>query len=293
MIRVLLRGRTGNNLFQYATGRFLSLKYNVPLVLDGSWQRDSDWAQATCLRRLNLECSYARPFALPSKVSRKLSGKHPREFFNPSFTEDQNDHTFRPEALEIGTDAFLSGYFQSPLYFPGMRDTLRREINFRDLPMDSETEELAERISMPDTVSLHVRRGDFLHYPDTQVCHPAYYEAAMQTMVERVPNANFWIFSDDIPWCREHFKGQEVNFCDAPQSATDPFNDMRLMSLASHHIMVNSTYSWWGAWLHWNPSKYVILPDKWNTGAWVAPVVEKSEPGWITIPGNGHRKSDI
>ncbi len=287
MIRVLLRGRTGNNLFQYAAGRYLSLKHGVPLVLDGSLQRNSDWVQAACLRRLNLQCSFARPFAFLSKVTRKLTGKHPRQFLNSSLEEDQKDHTFRPQALEGGSDTFLSGYFQSPLYFPGIRETLRAEINYRDLPMDADTKELAERIAEPNTVSLHVRRGDFLKYPDTQVCHPGYYDAAMRMMKERVPGAKFWIFSDDIPWCREHFKGQDVNFCDAPQSASDPFNDMRLMSLASHHILVNSSYSWWAAWIHAEEGTQVIVPDRWNTGTCQIPVQEKMLPGWISIPGNG------
>ena len=288
MIRVLLRGRSGNNFFQYAVGRYLALKHGVPLVLDGSWQRNGDWAQAQDLQRLNLKAGFARPFTLPSKICRKFFDKHPRQWTNAeSFHELADDLTFCPEVLELGPQAFLSGYFQTPLYFPGLREVLQQEINFRELPMDDETAGIVNEIQAPGSVSLHIRRGDYLTYTDMQVCTPAYHAAAMRRMEQEVADPVFWIFSDDIPWCREHLKGLPVRFVDLAASAKDPFNDLRVMSHASHHIIMNSTYSWWAAWLYWQPGKQVILPDRWSTDAMTIPISEKTEPGWICLPGGG------
>ena len=287
MIRILLRGQTGNNLFQYAAARCLARQHDSSLVLDGSWQRNHDWKQAQQLRRLNLAATFERPFPFLSKVCRKLANRHPREFLiSDVFRESDSDHTHSPEFHHLGSNSFLSGYFQTPLYFPDLRGTLQQEINYRELPADARSLEIIQELAKPNTVSVHVRRGDFLTYQDTQVCNDGYHDRALTWMREQLHNPVFWIFSDDLTWCRSRFQGPEFRFADARQSQTDPLNDMRLMSHAAHHIMMNSSYSWWATWLHWHPGKLVIMPHAWNTGSCIIPVEQKAEPGWTVIHGS-------
>jgi hypothetical protein len=287
MIRVLLRGRTGNSFFQYATARALAVRHGTGVLLDGSWQRNGDWRQAAELKRLNLQADLVRPFPLASKISRKLWKRHPAEARAAAvLREADDDNAYLPAFEELPDHSLLIGYFQTPRYFGGIRGILQHEINFRELPMDEASRRIAEALADPASVSVHVRRGDFLRYADIQICSPDYYRRALDWMRERVPGAVFWIFSDDLDWCRGHFQGPEFRFADAPQSKTDPLNDLRLMSLASHHVIVNSSYSWWAAWLHWHPGKQVILPHAWATGGLRIPIEEKAEDGWIALHGN-------
>jgi hypothetical protein len=153
--------------------------------------------------------------------------------------------------------------------------------------MDPETSEIARKIEGENSVSIHVRRGDFLQYPNFAVCTPDYYDQAVTRARDELSSPTFWIFSDDIPWCRAHFPGTEFRFVDLPESQRNPLNDMRLMSLASHHIISNSSYSWWAAWLHWQPHKLVILPHAWHLGTCHIPIEEKIEKGWIILHAGG------
>jgi hypothetical protein len=137
-----------------------------------------------------------------------------------------------------------------------------------------------------------VRRGDYLRIPVFQVCDPHYYHQSMDEMRARVPDARFFIFSDDPEWCRANFTesdtevvaapsgrrsdgGVEAAFGDRRHDAANPLHDLHLMSLAGHHIIANSSYSWWAAWLGDKPGQRVIMPDRWYARDIHAPMEEK------------------
>lgn len=286
MIRVVLRGRTGNNLFQYAVGRHLAIKHQVNLQLDGSWMTLRDYRQALELRRLPIKAEILRGMALPARSIRKLLNRHWAEWkFDRVHREPDSDHSFDAAALEIGPDALLIGYYQTWRYFQDIRENLLEEINLDTLPWDDASKSVRNHLQSSESVAVHVRRTDYLDHDLTQVCGETYHLRAMNLLREKLQNPQFFFFSDDLDWCRSTYKAIDCHFVQIPAAANDPFTDMRLMSLAKNNIIVNSSYSWWGAWLNQNPDQIVIAPDRWGNGGATAPIREKTLPNWINIPG--------
>jgi len=286
MIRVILRGRTGNNFFQYAVGRYLALKHQVPLVLDGSWMSPRDYRQAKELLRLPLKGELKRGPAFPARGLRALTGKHYLEWkFRQVWKEPEENHSFNPAVLEQGPDTLLIGYFQSWRYFQDIRPTLLEDLNLDSLPWDAPSAALRDELRETESVAVHVRRTDYLDHTLTQVCGATYHSRGMDLLRSQLQNPVFHIFSDDLDWCREKFDTPDCRVVDIPGAEKDPFADLRLMSHARHNIIVNSSYSWWAAWLNRNPSQRVIAPDAWGIGGALAPIAEKAMPDWATIPG--------
>jgi len=279
MIRVVMLGRLGNNLFQYALGRVLAERHQVPLVMDASWFNGEGWRQVSVIRRLGIRATVVRRFSLPARALLKVSGKHYWEFRGvPVRREKTTDQSFDPAMLAAPADCVLMGYFQTPLYFQSMEDEIRGEL---DLGAACAGANIPPDLFADHSVAVHVRRTDFTSIPIFGVCGMDYYRAAMDRLRQRHPGARFFIFSDDPAWCREHFRGsgEEVMNCNR-----DPLHDLHLMSLARHHVTANSTYSWWAAWLGKKEGQQVLCPSRWyKNGDIVAPIAEKLCPGWETV----------
>lgn len=281
MIRTVMLGRLGNNLFQYAMGRVLAERHGVPLVMDGSWFNAEGWSQVSCIRRLPIKARIARPFTLASRALLKLTGKHHWEYLGkPEVRENVADQTFNASFLTAPRDCLMFGYFQSPLYFKEIESSLRDEINLTSVFAEPPPAALCEQLRSVDSVAVHVRRQDFTRIPMFQVCDAAYYQRALDELRERLPSARFYIFSDDPEWCVTHFTRSDETVVHLPQSAADPLLDLHLMSLTSHHIIANSTYSWWAAWIGKKPGQIVICPPRWFNHGIHAPIEEKLCDGW-------------
>jgi hypothetical protein len=305
MLRIVLLGRTGNIMFQYALGRVLARKHGVPLVLDGSWYNAEGWTEISHFLKLPIQAQVRRKFSLASRALRNFTGKHFWEFKGaPFLKERENDQSFDPRFLDAPSDCTLFGYFQSPLYFESMADELRAElkglISMGARAFDPQSSPVTEdQLSQPESVAVHVRRGDYLHHDCFKVCDVEYYQRSLCEMRERVPGAKFFIFSDDPEWCRAHFNDSDVAAIigrqnnvtaitgrrnhlaektatdDRRHMATNPLHDLYLMSLASHHIIANSSYSWWAAWIGSKPGQIVTMPDRWYAKDIIAPIEEK------------------
>jgi len=296
MLRIILLGRTGNNLFQYALGRVLAEKHGVPLVLDGSWYNAEGWAEVSHFLRLPIKAKVVRPCTLGSRALRKFTGKHYWEFRGvPVLKESGDDQAFDQRFLDAPADCVLFGYFQTPLYFQRIAEELRAEL--RQLlddafnasgqyaratvaraycPQPSSIASTADKLAIPNSVAVHVRRGDYLHHPVFKVCDRAYYQNSMRQMRARLPAARFFIFSDDPEWCRTEFREPDQEVIDSGLPGKNPLHDLYLMSLAEHHIIANSTYSWWAAWLGDKPGQQIIMPERWYAaGGPKAPMQEK------------------
>jgi hypothetical protein len=284
MIRQLLLGRTGNILFQYALGRLLSIRHGVPLVLDAAWYNRDGWNDVSHLLSLPIHAVVIRRFSLAARALRNATGgKHHLDFTRvPVFRENPVDHTFDKRFLEVPSNCLLAGFFQSHHYFAGIDDLLRDELTrcFAKIKTDS-VPGLGERGS----VAVHVRRGDYLIHPAFSVCGLNYYHVAMEKMRAEVEGAKFFIFSDDAPWCREVLAGPDVVVV-SRDGDSSPLRDMKLMAGAAHHIICNSSFSWWAAWLAKHPAQKVLMPNRWYTGEVVAPIEEKCYDRWETLdPG--------
>jgi hypothetical protein len=276
MIRIVLLGRTGNNLFQYALGRVLARKHGVPLVLDGSWFNGAGWAEVSYFLNLPLKARVVRRWSFAARALLKLTGRHYWEFGGmPILRESSDDQTFDQRFLEAPPDCVLFGYFQSPLYFMEIAEELRSELNTLISTSLKMPPDLISALADPRSVAVHVRRQDYLQQSIFDVCTTGYYEESIQCMRDRVPGARFFIFSDDPQWCRRHFRDKDLHVVDSGDAARNPLNDMHLMSLASHHIIANSSYSWWASWLGDKPGQQVIMPSRWYAHSIKAPLEEK------------------
>jgi Glycosyl transferase family 11 len=287
MIRTVLLGRTGNNLFQYALGRVLAAKHGVPLVLDGSWFNEEGWREVSHFLNLPLKAKVVRRCSIGARALRKLTGKHYWEYGKfPRLTEDPHDQSFDPRFLATPADCLLFGYFQSPLYFQDIADDLRNELNTLFSEASRAPAELVARLADSGSVAVHVRRQDYLHHPIFNVCDSDYYQESIRQMRALLPGARFLIFSDDPQWCRSEFRDSDQEVIDSGRKASNPLHDLHLMSLASHHIIANSTYSWWAAWLGDKPGQRVMMPDRWYAHGIKAPVEEKRLDHWQIVQGS-------
>jgi hypothetical protein len=155
----------------------------------------------------------------------------------------------------------LDGYFQSPKYFNHNRGKLLK-LFLNDAINYGVLNRLADRYSveLQNSVSLHVRRGDYLKFPKI---HPQQGMNYHWTAIEQISNKHtigcVLVFSDDIPWCKMNFAGEKFRFV---EGNTDQ-EDLILQSLCNHNIISNSSFSWWGAYLNCNPDKMVIAPQQW------------------------------
>lgn len=273
MVIVQLSGGLGNQMFEYALylrlkadGRQVKIDDSTcyghegerPLQITGVFGVAYDRASEEEIRRMT--DSSPNPF---SRIRRKLSGRR-----NLSYREAGVN--FDPEVLKR-EPALLEGCFQSERYFASVADQVREVYRFRkeQLHLSAQAEQLAERIADSPAVSVHVRRGDYLDASHggmyMGICTEDYYQRAMDRIRESVSDAVFYMFSNDTDWVKKHFTGKD---CVVVEGSTEDtgYQDLYLMSLCQHHIIANSSFSWWGAWLGGNPQKKVIAPDRWLNG---------------------------
>lgn len=270
MIIVKLSGGLGNQMFQYALGKHLAIKNNTCLKLDLSFF-DTQNLRSYELNFFNLNDNVATKndlslFVLPEKPSvlNKLKFKFSNTFCNNKVLIEK-DFSFDPSVLETSSGAYLDGYWQSEKYFKAIEPVIRDSFQIK-AHIDKINESLISRINKTNSISLHVRRGDYVNVKSTNeihgVCDLSYYTSAMDYFSDKVYNAFIYIFSDDIEWVKQNLK---IPF--AHHFVDNNYNnnnmDLLLMSKCKHHIIANSSFGWWGAWLNNNPNKIVVAPVKW------------------------------
>ncbi|MBN1290409.1 MAG: alpha-1,2-fucosyltransferase [Candidatus Latescibacteria bacterium] len=277
MIKVIVSHRTGNQMFQYAVGRHLAQIHRCPLYLDiSSYGKNKS---LYILPRFNISGKTLNP--LPSLLFRKIFKQNLWQYSSePIYYE--KDRRFDKSVLTLPKSCTLAGFFQSEKYFKPSADIIRSEFSFNNFPVEKETLEVEKKIVNTNSVSIHVRRGDYLKIERFKVCTEKYYEKAMNLIRDKENNPVFYVFSDDIQWCINNFHCPDCIYIDPEQSHNDPLNDMRLMSLCKHNIIANSSYSWWGAWLNNNPEKNIVCPYIWLNKE-NAPIEDKLCDGWIKL----------
>lgn len=265
-----LSGGLGNQMFQYAMGRSLAVRRGVPLLLDLR-SLATDTLRDYALGGFQVAADIAKPSELPSApgpIARRLGRLLPR--FAPRTSVFERAFTFEPSMLDLVPPAYLTGNWQSERYFVDCGDVVRSDFQLAR-PFTPDRAQLAEAIKARNAVSVHVRRGDYVSNPVANAyhgtCDPDWYASAKRRMDDVVPNAQYVIFSDDPGWARANL----TDFTDAlfvePSGDGKDEQDLHLMALCRHHIIANSSFSWWGAWLNPNPDKHVIAPLQWFKGA--------------------------
>jgi len=275
MVIVRLMGGLGNQMFQYAAGRAVAYRNRTQLKLDLSYF-DQNPRRSYKLHHFNIAESIATPDEVTHFTRRDLWSRisHLIErYLLPSYKRSvfaERFFHFDPNVLRLRGNVYLIGYWQSEKYFKDIEQIIRQDFTFKHAP-DTENQRLAHIIANTNSVSLHIRRGDYISNPVTYqyhgVCSLDYYRAAIETLTQAIGQPHFFVFSDNMAWAQQNLKlDYPVTFV-THNGAERDYEDLRLMSQCKHHIIANSTFSWWGAWLCAYPSKIVIAPKKWFSGA--------------------------
>ena len=294
MIIVKLMGGLGNQMFQYAAAKALAEHHGVLLKVDLSFLNDRSAKENFTFREYELSC-FDTSIEIASKDEISIFNAKNRfyrymmTFLGISMPLHYYEQSFKYYELfnQLHKETLLEGYFQSEKYFIQIKSLLLE--NFKWLsPASGIKLKLIESIQAVHSVSLHIRRGDFVENKVINsihgLCDINYYERAISEINNSMKNPTFFIFSDDINWAKKKFGWiPSVIFIDH-NKGKESFWDMRLMSYCKHNIIANSSFSWWGAWLNTNKLKIVIAPKIWFNDSIINLQTEDLIPSeWLRI----------
>jgi Glycosyl transferase family 11 len=284
-----MSGGLGNQIFQYACARTVADRLGTELLLDLSTygrQPASETPRTFGLDVFRVRYRTAAPEDL-RPFARHFGNRWQQRAARLTSSAQviaQQGSSYDPRIEQVGPGTYLNGHWQSARYFSSNADRLRADL----VPVrsfDAEDEAFAARMSASTSVSVHVRRGDYVTNSSTQAHHPtcgtAYYGRAADHLLRAHPDAHFFVFSDDMDWARSHLQfAAPVEFVHRPNSSAHV--DMLLMARCRHHIIANSSFSWWGAWLAADRAGSVIAPKEWYRD----PAIDTSDllpPSWIRL----------
>lgn len=260
---ISIKGGLGNQMFQYAYGRKLMLVDKNKICFDTSF--------FTTHRNV---IDTSRTFLLDKfKVSKEVDFKNtPPAFF--------------PRLISKIKSKFTNKYhfYQGEQYFKDITNTVRQEFTLKD-PLSRQSQSWIHKIeSLPASISVHIRRGDYIKNLETNayhgVCGVDYYQKSSELVENSVGTGDieYFVFSDDILWAKENISFKHPTHFVSETSIPD-YEELIIMSTCKHHIIANSTFSWWAAWLDNNPHKIVIAPKQW----FLHKKVDIYPNGWLTI----------
>jgi hypothetical protein len=274
LIRMVLKGGLGNQLFQYALGRHLSLINNTKLLLDISSFKN-DPLRSYRLGSFNLPHDVLISDDLNYLKNKVLNKIFKNCFSRLSFLRNENyilekSFKFRPEILNCHHNSQLDGYWQSQKYFQEIASIIKTDLTLKNL-VSPHLNHLVKQILCSKSVSLHIRRGDYATNPVTAayhgMCPIEWYDQALQKILELEGDVSIFVFSDDIEWAKNNLIVPVNTTFIEPSASGKEAEDLYLMSLCKHNIIANSSFSWWAAWLNPNIEKIIIAPAKWFSGA--------------------------
>jgi hypothetical protein len=267
MIIVNLTGGLGNQLFQYAFGKYLAVENNCELKLDVSSYENYEWHDYS-LSPFKINEIFASPEECQSFKGTGLNffQKIYRKLLRLNYLVAEDTFQFNPNYKLKKAPIYLDGYWQSENYFKEIETIIRKEFIVKKAP-SYKNQTLIEKIQHENAVSLHIRRGNYVNVSHVNETHGTssleYYKSAVDIISSKEASPIFYIFSDDISWAKNNLNLDfETVFVDINDAKSD-YEDLRLMFTCKHNIIANSTFSWWGAWLNTNSKKIVIAPKVW------------------------------
>ena len=292
MIISQVLGGLGNQMFQFAAGRALAAFFGTGHKLDVSAYAHTEIHQGFELDRVfhatietstSLEMRNLLGWQANSGLRRLLGRPAFRKLRRSALIVEPHFH-YQDLRVVATNNVYLSGYWQSEKYFSMAEADIRQQFRFKPLP-STENQEWLDAIARTNSVSIHIRRGDFVSSKKNLayhgVCSRDYYAAAILAIAAKVSNPTFFVFSDDLEWVKSSMHLSDDCRYVVHNSGIESFNDMRLMSKCKHNIIANSSFSWWGAWLNDNPQKIVVAPKKWF--AHDASTQDLIPAGWLTM----------
>ncbi|MGB8815782.1 MAG: alpha-1,2-fucosyltransferase [Minisyncoccia bacterium] len=288
MLIVKIKAGLGNQMFQYAFGRALSLERKEPLFLDTFYyknQPERDAKREYILDKFNIEANYASE-EMYKKYNSKLE-----VFFRKLYRRIKKveEYTYYPSFMKSKA-SYFEGYWANQKYFLKYENIIRKELSLKNPFGDSAKKidiQMSDCLSKGEIpVSIHIRRGDFVSNPHSAAYNgllgiPHYEKAVELLMSKYFKNISVFIFSDDIAWVKENLKLPCPMYFVSNSDIKD-YEEIILMSECKHHVLANSTFSWWGAWLNPNHDKIVIVPKQWIAKK-TTEEIDLIPKEWITI----------
>ena len=273
MIVVKLIGGLGNQFFQYAVGRHLAEIHRTVLKLDISGFETYKLHKYS-LWPFNIQQNFAFPEEVLSltirnqgiaeRVKNRALRRPPEPA--PTYIREKKTFHFDPDILNLPDGVYLDGSWQNEKYFAGIASIIRQEFTVKT-PQTGKDKELADQMASCESVSLHIRRADYVSNPDTNQIHGTcgldHYFRCVECITQTVKNPHFFIFSDEPEWARNNLRLSYPTTLVDHNDADKNYEDLRLISQCHHHIIANSTFSWWGAWLSQNAEKVILAPKRW------------------------------
>ncbi len=270
MIYVNIRGGLGNQIAQYIAARNLAIRLNTGVCLDISFYKNID-SQTTqrdfLLNGFNIQAEFMSD-ALAGKVRRS------RTFLNKvinHFSKDKiiviNEDDANAQAIFQNPidNIYLRGYWHRHEYFSKVKQDIIGDFNL-SYELGDEQSKLLKMVSKSNSVSIHIRRGDYLNLLNKSrygACDEYYYSEAMKHIEKETEDPTYFIFSDDVAWCRENISSQnKIKYVSLGEGSHTTF-EIFLMSRCRHNIIANSSFSLYGAMLNINENNIVIAPTPW------------------------------
>ena len=283
MITSRLQGGMGNQMFQYAVARSLALKNNTTVALDVTFLnhrikmshklRPHFTFRSYDLDVFNIEAEIAkqenitfwnRPI-LSGQVMLAIDAVLRKLALFPGW---EKKFSFDPKVLELGPDAYLEGFWQSPKYFSGIEDIIRKDFSLKE-KLPENAQKLFDEIKSKESVCLHVRRADMALVSQVSFhgsCDLEYYKRGVEYISKNKKIEQIYVFSDDIAWCKENIKLEyPIIYVEKDLSGKKGEGHLILMSACKNFVIPNSTFSWWAAWLGDFKDKLVVAPKAWFT----------------------------
>lgn len=261
MIIINLNSQLGNQMFQYALARKLQTM-GRQVKFDTRYYKQYPKHYALDIFPVTVDVASGNEIGkerderrtYPARLRRKLFGKRQTIFSEV----ESRSLMYKPDVFQL-KHGYVDGYWQSEKYFSDIRSIILKDFTFPPID-DGKNRELIERISQQNTVSIHIRRGDYANgFP---MMTPQYYENAINYFESVYNEVYFLVFSNDMDWAKQNLQFSQGEFVDW-NTGKESWKDMYLMTQCNHHIIANSSFSWWGAWLNQKENKEVIAPDVW------------------------------
>ncbi|WP_321826402.1 alpha-1,2-fucosyltransferase [Maribacter dokdonensis] len=287
MIIATITDRLGNQLFQYATAKALAVRNKTKVKINTNFYDSNAQYKASyeldnfCIPQIFASKNDLYKYMWPSdniiyRILRQIYPKH--TYFEKSNCYDNNIE-------KLGDKVALRGFWQSYKYFDSIRPILIKEFKIKNT-LNELNQSLATDIKKTNSVSLHIRRGDYVANQNFNnlygTCSLEYYQTAIQIISNQVEHITIFCFSDDIPWVKKNLNIDIPCIFIDHNVGDKSYLDIHLMSLCKHNIIANSSFSWWGAWLNQNNEKIVIAPKKWYNDT-TKNTKDLCPPNWLRI----------
>lgn len=277
LVVVKIKAGLGNQLFQYASARQLAINENKELYFDVSFYNDNKFKGIFRLDKYNIGYEIADQ-QIVDRIKNKQNTplfyrmlnkfKIANPYNKPTHWKQKELNKYLQGNLEAPEHIYLDDWFASPCNFGNIRDILLAEIIPETLSEKTKVWQII--IENSNSVSIHIRRGDYLTNPYFHNLSINHYLESLKYINERVESPVYFVFTDDLDFVKNHFSHiQDIYFVDSNNKRQNSYStygdmeDLHLMSKCKHNIIANSSFSWWGAWLNNNKNKIVIAPRNW------------------------------